>query len=296
MKTLIRLAWRNIWRSKRRSLISMASVLFAVLFAISADSFERGSYELMISNLVKFSTGYIQIQDVLYEEEPSINNAMLFDDSLQKVLQEFSGDIDYTIPRIQSFALAATSVKTRGAYLMGIDPELENRFNGLADNLVDGEYFHPNDQSVMLSSGLANILGLEIGDTLALIGQGFQGANASGLYPVKGIIKLSIPEMNNNTIYMPLPAAQYFFDAQDRVTSLIVMPINTSKSGALTDDLNGRLDHEWYTALHWEHMLKDMLRLMEMDSAGSKMIIYILYIVIGFGLFGTILTMMLERM
>ena len=91
MKTFITLAWRNIWRNKRRSFINIASVLFAVLFAIAADSFERGSYELMIDNMVKFSTGYIQIQDVLYDDEPSIDNLMLYDDSLLKVLDEFSG-------------------------------------------------------------------------------------------------------------------------------------------------------------------------------------------------------------
>lgn len=290
------MAWRNIWRNKRRSYINIASVLFAVLLAIAADSFERGSYELMIDNMVKFSTGYIQVQDVLYDEEPSIDNAMLYDEILKAKLDEFRGDIEYTVPRIQNFALAATDNRTRGAFIMGIDPESENRFNNLSENLVEGEFLKDGDQSVMLAAGISDILGLGIGDTLVLIGQGFQGTSAAGMYPVKGIVKLSLPEMNNNTVYMPIGAAQWFYGAEERITALVIMPVKPSQTTRLTNALNNNLDREWYVAHNWHHLLRDLLKLMKMDMAGSRMTIYILYIVIGFGLFGTVLTMMLERL
>jgi putative ABC transport system permease protein len=296
MKTFVILAWRNIWRNKRRSFINIASVLFAVLLAIAADSFERGSYELMIDNMVKFSTGYIQVQDVLYDEEPSIDNAMLYDETLKEKLEEFSGDIEYTVPRIQNFALAATDNRTRGAFIMGIDPESEDRFNNLSENLIEGEYLKDGDQAVMLAAGFSDILGLGVGDTLILIGQGFQGTSAAGMYPVKGIVKLSVPEMNNNTVYMPIGAAQWFYGAEERITSLVIMPVKPAQSNRLTNALNKNLDSEWYVAHNWQHLLRDLLKLMKMDMAGSRMIIYILYIVIGFGLFGTVLTMMLERL
>jgi ABC-type lipoprotein release transport system permease subunit len=295
MKTLIKLAWRNIWRNKRRSFISIASVLFAVLFAISADSFERGSYELMIKNMIKLSTGYIQIQDVLYEEEPSIDNLMLYDESIKSVISDFEDEIDYTVPRIQSFALAATDEKTRGTMVMGIDPESENRFNDFSENIVKGDFFDAQDQSVIVAEGLANILGLEVGDTLILIGQGFQGLNASGMYPIKGIVKLSLQELNNNAVYMPLNTAQWFYAADDRISSLIIMPKNPRNTNEIATRLNEKLDSELYVALTWEEMMKDFLKMMQLDTAGNKIIGYILYIVIGFGLFGTILTMMLER-
>jgi putative ABC transport system permease protein len=295
MRTFITLAWRNIWRNKRRSLISIGSVLFAVLFAITADSFERGSYELMIRNMVRFSTGYIQIQDVLYDDEPSIDNSLLYDDELLGVIDGFGDRISYTVPRIQGFALAATDFKTRGVHVMGIDPESEDRFNNLSDNLAEGSYLKEDEDAVMLAEGLAGILGLGVGDTLILIGQGFQGASASGMYPVTGIVRLAVPEINNNAVYMPLATAQWFYAADDRISALIVMPENPRRTSQITRQLNEELDSEWYVALPWEHMLQDLLRMMQLDRAGSQLIIYILYIVIGFGLFGTILTMMLER-
>lgn len=296
MRTLIKLAWRNIWRNKRRSLISIASVLFAVLFAISGDSFQRGTYELMIKNMVQYSTGYLQIQDVLYEEEPSIDHSLHYHDTLRSKLQAMQDEIDYTVPRLSNFALSATEEQTRSAMVMGIDPERENRFNKLSDKVIRGDYLSQDDESVMLSEGMAAILDLSLGDTLILLSQGFHGATASGMYPVKGIVSLSVPEMNNSTVYMSLKTAQWFYGADERLSALIVMPKDTRRVQQLADQINQEIDQEWYVALTWQEMLADFLRMMKMDMAGNKMIIYILYVVIGFGLFGTILTMTLERL
>lgn len=295
MKTLIKLAWRNIWRNKRRSFISIASVFFAVLFAIMADSFERGTYEVAIRNMVEFSTGYIQIQDVLYEEEPSIDNILLYDDELRSVLSRYEDDISYTVPRLQSFVLAAGDTKTRGGLVIGIDPEKELKLNDLDNRITEGAFLTNDSDGVVIGKGLSKVLGLSVGDSLVLIGQGFQGVNAAGIFPIQGIVELTIPDMNNNAIYMSLPEAQWFFGGYDRLSSLIVMPNNPRHTNRIAEQLNADLDEEWYRALTWEEMLEDMLRMMAIDRAGTRMIAYILYIVIAFGLFGTILTMTLER-
>jgi putative ABC transport system permease protein len=296
MKTLIVLAWRNIWRNKRRSVISIASVLFAVMFAIMADSFERGSYENMLKNLVNFSTGYIQIQDVLYEEEPSIDNILLYNEELDTALEKFKEEIDFTIPRLQGFALAAGATKTRGTFILGIDPDKEKKLNELETRITEGNFLKANDNEVVIGEGLARVMNLTVGDTLILVGQGFQGVNAAGMFPVRGIVKLSIPDMNNNTVYMSIEAAQEFFGADNRISFLMVMPNKPSATRSIAKKINEELDSEWYRALTWEELLVDMLKMMEIDRAGSRMIIYILYIVIAFGLLGTILTMTLERL
>lgn len=296
MKIILKLAWRNLWRNKRRTLISISSVLFAVLMAIIAQSFQMGTFELMIDNMVKYSTGYMQIQDVLYQEEPSMDNAMLYDDKLKASLIEFSDEISYTVPRIQSFALAANELNTRGVMVMGIDPASENIFNKLSNNVVQGKYLQNSDESVMIGEGLAKLLNLKLGDTLILIGQGFQGVNASGKYPISGIVKLRVPDMNNSSVYMPLKAAQWFYAADQRLTSLIVMPKDPDKTEVLAEKITKKIDAEWYRVVTWKTMLADLLKIMEFKSSGNKSVIFILYIVISFGLFGTILTMMLERM
>ena len=204
MKLVLTLAWRNIWRNRRRTLITISSVLFAVLLAIIFYSMEKGAYDRMIDTMVRYSTGYLQIQDVLYEEEPSIDHSVNFDHEMKALLEEFDDEIDFYVPRIQNFALVATENISRAAMVTGIDPGLENKLSELTEDLVAGKYLTSYDEGVMVAEGLANILRVSVGDTLVLLGQGFHGATAAGMFPVTGIIDLKVPELNNNTIYMSL--------------------------------------------------------------------------------------------
>jgi ABC-type lipoprotein release transport system permease subunit len=295
MKMILSLAWRNLWRNKRRSLITISSVLFAVLLAIIFYSLEQGSYNRMIDSMVRYSTGYLQIQDIYYEEEPSIDNSLLFDEQVEDVLQSHADHIAYYVPRIQSFALAATDAQTRGALVTGIDPERESLMNDLHDDLVDGSFLEKGDKDILIAEGLAGILKLGTGDSLILLGQGFQGTTAAGHYRIRGIVDLKVPEMNNNAIYLSLGQAQWFFGTGERLTSLIIMPHNPRHTEQLAAAIGADLDPEWYQVLTWKQMLRDLLALMQFDIAGTMVMIMILYVVITFGLFGTILTMMLER-
>ncbi len=295
MKLLLILAWRNLWRNKRRSLITISSVLFAVLLAIVFYSMEQGSYERMIDNMVKYSTGYIQVQDVMYRDEPSIDHSLLFDDEMRSMLEKLDDEIDFWVPRLQNFALAATEGQTRGALIMGIEPTFETKLNDLSDDLVAGDFLSGDDREIMVAEGMATALGVRVGDTLVLLGQGFQGMTAAGKYRIKGIVRLNIPEMNNNTIYMSLEAAQWFYGTGERLSALIIMPKNPKRTDLLADKLRENVDSEWYAVVTWEVMLEDILALMKFDMAGTMVMLMILYIVITFGLYGTILTMMLER-
>lgn len=292
---LVKLAWRNLWRNRKRTLITISSVLFAVMLAIVFIAFEQGAYERMIDSMVKYSTGYIQIQDSMFEEEPSIDHSLLWDDQVDAALEKLTDQIDFVVPRLQNFALAATESQTRGIMIIGIDPEMELKLNDLSEKLTAGEYLQPADEEILVAKGLAAILHLTPGDTLVLLSQGFQGTTAAGKYIIKGIVDLKLPELNNNTVYMSLEAAQWFYAAEDRLSALIVMPKNPGHTKQIAAGLSAHLDSEWYKVLVWEDLLADLLKLMEFDQAGSKIMMLILYIVIAFGLFGTVLTMMIER-
>ncbi len=293
--SLIILAWRNIWRNKRRSLISMSSVLFAVLLAVLFYSMEKGSYDHMIDNMVRYSTGYIQIQDVLFDEEPSMDNMLLYDDSVKDILNEMSDRLDW-VPRIQGFTLAATDHITRGAIVNGIDTAAEMVINDLEEDLIEGSFIDGTGNGVLLAEGLAGRLSVTIGDTVTLLSQGFRGATAAGLYPVMGILKLRIPELNSSAIYMSLDEARAFYMADERLTHLIIMPHNPSHTDQIASELRERLDSEWYAVYTWEYLMADLLRLMKFDIGGTIIFLLILYMIIAFGLFGTILTMTIERM
>ncbi|MEQ8878486.1 MAG: ABC transporter permease, partial [Cyclobacteriaceae bacterium] len=213
------LAWRNIWRNKRRSYITIASITFAVMLACAMRSVQLGSYERMIETAARFFTGYIQIHKNGYWEDKTIDNSFSYTADLIEKVASVEGVIE-VVPRIESFALASFEQKTKGTMVLGIDPEKEHKLTEVKDKLVEGAYLKSDDQSIMIAKGLADYLRVGIGDSVVLIGQGYHGTNAVGIYPVSGIMKFPVPEQNNSTIYLPLKEAQWLYATGDQLSSL----------------------------------------------------------------------------
>jgi ABC-type lipoprotein release transport system permease subunit len=124
-----------------------------------------GSYDRMIDNSVRFYTGYIQVHKNGYWEDRVIDNSFTYDQSLAEKMLAIDAVESY-IPRMESFALAAFENQTKGALVMGVDPELENELTKVKDKLVKGTYLNKNDDGVLIAEGLARYLGVKLGDTL----------------------------------------------------------------------------------------------------------------------------------
>ena len=295
MSTYLKLAWRNIWRKRRRTIITISAIVFAVIAAILMQSMNRGSYEMIIDRTVTFSTGYIQIQDYRYNEETSLDNAFYYDEELRRLVLNADERIAHAIPRIETFMLAANGGQTRGAVVTGIDFETEHRYNGLGDYLTEGRFFEPDEQAVVIAREMSDRLQLTVGDTLVLIGQGRFGMSASGLFEITGILEHPIREMNNMAVYMPLPAAWFLLSAEDHLTSLLISPEQPRQTSRVTASLRGQLEAHDLVVLPWPELVPELLELMELDLAGPRFITFVLYVVIGFGFLSTVLTMTMER-
>jgi putative ABC transport system permease protein len=291
----LKLAWRNIWRNKRRTLITVSSIMFAVVFALFLESLERGAHDVMIDNMTRFHTGYIQVQDYRFEDEPSLDNAFYYDDSLSDQVTGLES-VEYTIPRIETFMLAAGTEVTRGAIVMGINVDRENRLNNLKERLTDGRFFEPGDGTAVVTEGLASRLNLAVGDSLVLLGQGRFGMTASGLYEISGLLRHPTREMNNQLVYLSLPDAQWLLSADDHITALLVTPSRARDAEPVAGQLRSELDDEELAVFTWRELIPELVEALEFDRAQSRLMMGILYVVIGFGIFGTILTMTLERM
>lgn len=292
----LKLAWRNLWRNPKRSLITISAIVFAVFAAILMQSLNRGSHEIMVDNMVRFHTGYVQLQDYRYDEEASLDNAFLLDEALLREIREAHPRIGTLIPRIETFMLAGNDHATRGALVLGIEPEQEHAFNGLKDLLIDGRFFEQGEQMAVISEGLARRLQLRTGDTILLLGQGRFGMSANALYEISGIVQHPLRDLNNQMVYLPLAEAQFLLSAEAHVTALLIEMDADRHKDAVAAALNSRLHEANLIAYTWPEMIPELLQLLEFDLAGAYFLGAVLYLVIGFGFFGTILTMTLERM
>ena len=289
----LKLAWRNLWRNKRRTLITIASVFFGVLLSTIMSSMQEGSYNSMISNMVKFYSGYLQIQNEDYWENKTINEAMEPTKELYEIASS-TPEITYVTSRLESFALASSNVVTRGVMVFGVEPEAEDKITELSKWIVEGTYFQSGNDGVLLGKDLAKYLNLTVNDTLVLIGSGYHGAGAAGKYPILGILKFPNPQLNKQSIYMNLPTCQELFSAPGLVTSLILMVEDQYHLRPALRKLKSKIASP-YTVMSWEEMNPDLLQMVEGDKAGAAVMKAILYILIGFGIFGTIMMMVIER-
>ena len=292
---ILKLSWRNIWRNKRRTIITLSSISFAVLMSCLMRSTQLGSYDRMISNALSFYFGHVQVHQQGYWEDKSLDHCFYTD---EKILEALKADdrITNIIPRIESFALASHEQQTKGAMVLGIDPEREDQLTNLQDKLIEGEFLTANDQSLMMAEGLAEYLKVQVGDSLVLLGQGYHGANAAGIYRISGIVKFPIAIQNNQMVYLPLKEAQYLYAAEGMLTNYTLEVDKADDAIAIANELNAQLDAMEMEAVDWKKMMPELLQSIELDNISGKVMLGLLYLVIGFGMFGTFLMMTRERM
>ncbi len=292
MKNMV-MAWRNLWRKPWRTIITSGSVFFGVIFSAVMTSVQYGSYDAMIDNVVKFYSGYMQIFTEDYHDNKTINNTFEFNDSIRQLVAQEPRITHYT-SRLEYFALASSEDFTKGSIIIGVDPESENQVTNLKKWVKEGDYLEEDDNGVLVAIDLANYLHLKVGDTLVLYGQGYHGVMAAGLYPVRGILKFPSPELNKQFVYMELKTCQAFFSAPDRLTSLVLMVEDHYALPAAMRSLKKHINPP-FMLMSWSELQPELVSMIEADKAGGVFMKAILYMIITFGIFGTILMMISER-
>ncbi len=294
MKDYLKLAWRNIWRNKRRTLITIASVFFALLLSLVMRSMQVGSYSYMADGIVEAYTGSLQIHRNGYWEDQTLDNTFEYAPEIVSKI-ESTENVKAVIPRLESFALASTGEQTKGILVVGIDPEKELELTHPDRKLVEGVYFDGSPDGVLVSSRLAEFLNLSLNDTLTMLSTGYHGASAAGIYPVIGIVKMPNPELDRRIVFMTLPYAQEFYGARNMLSSLV---INVDDSGQLHKTkkaLGDLLDEELYEILDWKEMNPELVQQIQSDQTGGYIMLGMLYLIVGFGVLGTLIMMTTER-
>ncbi len=355
MKRITQMAWRNIWRNRKRTIITSASIFFAIFFAIVMRSFQLGTYDHMIHQSIETYTGFLQLQSPDYFDEPGLDNSFEYSDELLNSINNHP-EVKIAVPRVESFALASIGVKSKGIMVNGIDVEKEARLSDPERNLVryrfdskimdevykilgltedeidnlkiyenasfnslnkislncgiddqeilekigkitafEGSYLKENDDGILVSDRLSKFMQLEIGDTLVLMGTGYHGSTAAGLFPVRGIVKIPSPELDNKLVYMSLTRAQEFYGMENMLTTLAINLHDNSEMLVVQKSLSSNLDNNKYVVKNWEEFNPILKQTIEGDSVGGVVFIVILYVIVFFGIFGTVLMMIAER-
>ncbi len=294
MRKKIILAWRNLWRNKKRTYITLASVLFAVIIATFMRGLQLGSYDKIYNDAIRSSTGHLAIMDKLYWDDKSLINSFEYPLELEKSLMTDEA-VDYIAPQIMAGGLASYGNNTRGIMLQGIDPDIQNEQMSLKEKVIEGEYLTDDDEAILIGKELSKFLKAGVGDTLVILSQGYMGSTAAATYPIKGIFDHPMAEFNKRIGFIPLQAAQYLFYMEGRLTNLNIVLKDADDLESSLSRYTSEIDTTLLEARSWKEMNEELIQGMEMDNYGGILMISILYVVIGFGFFGTILMMTMER-
>ena len=358
MKDILKIAWRNLWRNKRRTIITVSSIFFAVFFAVLMRSFQLGTYGFMIEQSIESYTGYLQIQNPEYFDDPTIDNAFELSDTLLQKVEEVP-NVSNVVPRLEYGALASSGNLSKGVIVSGISPEAERNVSNPYHRLVkyaftpetvgklkssrlfpadimaeidslkgksyattariemdlgfnknesakyipaieklasfDSGYLEENDQGILVSDRLAQFLKVSVGDTIVLMGQGYHGSSAAGLFPIRGIVQISSPDLDNKLIYMSLPAAENYFGMQGQVTSAVIQLKDNDQMGQTQKAISKILNPKDHVVKNWEEITPVLKQQIEGDNVSGQAFVFILYLIVFFGIAGTVLMMLNER-
>lgn len=353
-----KIAWRNLWRNKRRTFITVASVFFAVFFALIMRSLQLGSYDHMFRNVIESYTGYVQVQQEDFKDNPTVDNVFAYTPELSQILLRDKNVAD-VVPRFESFALASSGSLTKGVMVMGIDPEKESLLSNVKGRLVKyklseqvinklkkselpekvksklelfkGEsyssggilqldlgirnadssslmpiirkeatfnngYISAWKKEALIGYRLAKYLELNIGDTLVLIGQGYHGTTAAGKFRISGIVRMPTSDIDNKIVYLPVDVSQELYGASGMLTSLALsIKDNSDKKISRMMQSIGKELPSPLRMIEWREMNALLINQMESDNKSGGIMVGILYLVIAFGIFGTVLMMTIER-
>ncbi|MGY0615489.1 ABC transporter permease [Vibrio sp. FJH11] len=290
---LMKLAWRNLWRQKRRTLLTATALALVLFLSLITRAFQEGSYTSNIKNAAKFYTGLIQLQNPEFSDSSSIDDVLPQNKAFISFARE-NPNIDVILPRLESFALAAKGERSKGALVLGVDPEAEDKYSSISSKIVQGTYIAAGQNSVLVGGGLAQYLRLDVGDELVLYGMGHHGQTAAGLYRVAGILHFPLQQLDSQLVYMPLDTAQSLYSLDQQVTAWVLNTEDLSGLPAIVNQLSRDYGKD-VSVKDWETLSPELAQQIALDKAGGIFLIYILYGIVGFGLFATILMTTLER-
>jgi ABC-type lipoprotein release transport system permease subunit len=292
---LVALAWRNLWRQKRRTLLSLFSIAFASSLMVFLLSFQLGVYAQMKESALKLLDGYAQLQARGYRDDPDIRKTIAHVELLRRQALGIAG-VSAAAPRINAFAILANGERSYGALIVGVDPTVETKISSLGNTVQRGRYFVGTDSdAAVIGDTLARNLGLSVGQKVTLLGSAADGSVAADVLRVIGIFHSGIQALDRDLLEMPFARAQETFGLEGRAHIIAISGPTLSGVNSALPQLDAIGRRSGLVLQDWgalEPALRDSITLKYITSS----LLYItLVIVVTFIILNTLLMSVLER-
>jgi putative ABC transport system permease protein len=295
----LKMGWRNIWRNKRRTVLTIAAIAFACILLVFMLSFQIGTYDTMINASVRVHTGHLQVQAKGYHEKQQIRQIVRHPDKILADAEALPG-VTAATERASAFSLVSSAERTYGALVIGIDPQNEAATSTLSKLIRKGRFLDAADSdAALVGQLLARNLQVDIGDELTVLGQGGDGSVAAAVFKVKGIYSSGMDDFDRRAIQVPLGYFQEVFTLGNNVHEIVVIVRSLADVHRVKQALERKIAAENLSqdlvVLDWMQLLPGLAQGIAMDLVSGLIIYVILILVVAFSILNTFLMAILER-
>ncbi|CUT01763.1 ABC transporter permease [Candidatus Chrysopegis kryptomonas] len=295
MKFFLKFAWRNIWRNKRRTLITILAVMFATSLTVVMRGLQLGSYAYFIRTIAGDYSGYIQIQRAGYKDDPSLRKTFHFTEDIKNLLDSNRDVVAYS-PRLFANVLVSSGENSYGGLIYGVDPNFEVKYSNFHNKIVKGKFLNSSSSGeVVLGYKLFQNLRLNIGDEVVILGQGIDGGLCDGKFKVVGVVKLGYTELDNMVIFMGLKDLQDFLYAENRVSVISVLLSDFDRIEKVKKNFSDILNPKGLVVLGWDEVMVELKQTIDFDNASGILFLAFLIILVAFGILNTVSMSVFER-
>ena len=292
----LKLAYRNILRQRRRSLLTALSMAGGYMLFVFSMSLLEGSWSNVVDIFTLDHTGHIQIHKDDYAKRPKIHKTIENPAVVETTLKNHE-DVTGWAPRVYSSALAYGGNKTSIAQIFGIDPELEPTVTRILQKVSAGQYFsaQPNADGyfpAMIGRGLANSLRLDVGDEIVLISSGADGSIANDIFIITAIIG-NTTSFDRLGVFLPLTVAQEFLSIGGEVHEFALLARNKHDNEQLAVALQSLMPG--LKVSPWQQIEATFYRTMQSDKQGNYFTMALIVFIVFIGVLNTVLMSVLER-
>lgn len=298
---LLLLAWRNIWRHRRRTLITLSTIAIGFGLAVLFIGIGDGSHNSMIRNAIKLGEGHVTVQPANYQQAPANHKFLAHGDALAQSLQQLNID-GKVIPRIAVQVLASSANNSVAASLEGIGHRDDPRLAMLAPNMIEGDWFADDDErGVVIGEGMASKLKVKIGSKVVLMAGKQGGDSQAQLGRVRGIFDSGVDELNDYLILANVELTRHFLagegadPSQRPVTRFAIFLDDPDSMLAWQQRIRDAIGDDGIAVLNWREMMPQLVQFIVLDDAGNYVFLVLILIMVVFGIVNTVLMSVLER-
>ncbi len=269
--------------------------MFATFAAIAMRGIQLGSYDVNIKFATRFFPGFIQIQEDGYHKSPSLRKSFRVSDEMKSLLDNSDGITGYS-ERINSEGLISFYDQTFGTAIFGIDPATEKNTSKMMEKIKQGKFFSTtNTNEIVLGETLARNLKVQVGDTVVVLSQAFDGSMGNLKFIVSGIIKTGISEFDKMSAFIGIDMARELLFMYNRVNAIAINIDEVRDQNAVVSYLKSGINDTNIAVVGWEELMPDFRQSIEFDNVSGIFMLLILIVIVAFGILNTVLMSITER-